>query len=387
MSQEEVEEAVAKAQELEEKLEAVAQAVEEAGDGEDKGNQLQNNGFLAIDTAERQQIVHYIRIEETDSFESCDEILTAKDAQKAFMEASKFRDPEEKCTEEKCAESPQFRKVAHGDILILECQGKKKGDPEYVGGGEFEETEEGDGCYYIGMCSKVDIGRFGATSGYQEQDPFPVTAEEKAPEDEEVISRNFMAWHTCGGSDNFAFEIPEEFPESMFCKGSIVENGTPEVVGVNLTLQKNITDAHDGEEFNGKKAFLPIQNESDPCPVTETITIRELFNTDELSSYASTGACTVSSGDDGGTAEVTLTLPIKKTEMIFKGGLLMQKTQTEYSDGSDGNMVIKFSVPCGDGNFVDDGVIHQIEVCNEDGVAGTLDVKVYGSSFPEEDDG
>lgn len=347
-----VEENADKIQELESRLEELAKGLEEI---EDPGEKLVDQGFITVGTDARQQVVHYIEISDTESFEKCSEITSAKDAQKAFLEATLVReeDPEEKGR----------LKVNHGDFLILECQGTKIKNP-----GSDLPVEEPDGCYYMGTCSKVDKGIKNLHCGFQVADPHGVCEAEEDSEGE--VFRNFTAWHTCGGSNNFAFEIPELSAEH-FCKGTVEEDGTEEAVGIKLQFENKVVEPWDGDEFDNKHAYVPLIK---TCPVTQKFTFKDIVDTANLGSYVTYGNCQANQAfGEGESMKITVQIPVAKTELTFKGGLLMEQTQ-ETDDDATGTHKIEFFVPCGGSSVSGDCL--DVDICNDEGVLETVKVRL-----------
>jgi hypothetical protein len=355
-----VEENAEKIQELERQLEDLAKGLEEI---EDPGERLVDQGFIAVGSDARQQIVHYIEIADTESFDTCEDIKNSKDAQKAFLEATLKReeDPDKRLT------------VNHGDFLILECQGVKIKNP-----GSDLPVEEPDGCYYMGTCSKVDKGIHELHCGFQEADPHGVCEEEKNNEGD--VFRNFTAWHTCGGSNNFAFNIPE-LEADLFCKGKVEEDGTEEAVGIKLSFQNDIVQAYDGDEFDNKHAYVPLIKE---CPVTEKITLRDLVSTSDIGSYVTYGPCqeNVEFQGEGKSVKISVRLPVIKTELTFKGGLLMEQSQ-EDADNSTEKYLIEFYAPCGGEASEEEEECIDLEICNDEGQIETVSVKICSSGDEE----
>jgi hypothetical protein len=185
-----------KLKELEDKLDEIAQKLEDAdNEGNDELVEISEE-YIEVSTINpvKKQVVHFISIDETQSFGGdCSNIEDSKDAEKAFKEASEYR------------ESGDKRPFEHGNILVLECQGEKQSASE----SESSSTPVPDGCYYIGICSVIQ-------NLHQEADPFSLL---ESQEDDGDTVKNFMAWHTCG---------------SKVCTPEVDEDGEPIPVSVKL---------------------------------------------------------------------------------------------------------------------------------------------------------
>ena len=271
-----------KLKELEDRLEEFSQKLEEAElEGNDELVEMSEEYIeIRTDYPNKKQVVHYISIDETSSFESdCSNIEDSKDAEKAFKEASEYRDDGEKRTFE------------HGDILILECQGEKPSD-------SGSETEP-DGCYYIGICSVIEEFQ-------QEEDPYSVL--ESQTHNSKTI-KNFMAWSTCGGSDNFAFEKPEDI-DSVLCKDE--EDNT---VGIKLLFE----DENQSGEPLSQNAFVPLLPPNVSCPTNgDFIYLKGVTITKE--NYPS------------GTGQHRLKIVKEFRKMTFAGGVLVSQETPSSSE-------------------------------------------------------
>lgn len=191
-----------KISELEDKVQELAEAIENATDGQELPEET---NFIDVKINGKSQVVHFIKIEELDGtdYDECSKIKTAKDAQEAFRLAFKYR-------YDKISEYPT--NISHGDYLVLECQGTEIINPDNQ---ESESSEEvPDGCYYLGICSIPDSGIKGIGCGTQEAEPdgFDCLASERDEAGDAI--RSFTAWNTCGTK-------PEE------CVDELDGNGEP----------------------------------------------------------------------------------------------------------------------------------------------------------------
>ena len=244
------EENTEKIEEIERKLSELSESIEGI---ENPAQQLQDEGYLEVKTSERQQIFHYIHVDESASFESCDDVKTSKDAQIVFKEAAEARD----------ADPQNFPiKISHGDILILDCQGTKILNPE------SESAEEvPDGCYYIGTCSKVDSGVHGLGCGYQEADPHGVCETEENDKGEPL--RNFTAWNTCGAAAASGEGHTETFDLVTDVSLSKTEASSSEEGCIDITFTLSV----DKEEFVFEEGLLKSKTAISPTQISQTIQV------------------------------------------------------------------------------------------------------------------
>lgn len=249
-----------KREELEEKVRLLEERLDELEDDPEK-NEVPPYSEITLDGS--QFLVHWITAEEIDTYSECSEIDNTYKAQVAFKEAASFRDD---------IENPG-RPVLHGDLLVLQCNRSKSED-------DYEETEDPNSCYFIGMCVFVD-GSFQEES--TEED---ITC--KHTSGDEVI-REFVAWDTCGGAE-------ESCPEELDDDGNPIPPTTADITEVTLptssdtggtllteytqyseassSLGSFITDldveeSDDDEELDFLEANYRIRNDSD-----ETIAVR-----------------------------------------------------------------------------------------------------------------
>jgi len=155
-----------------EETEASIEDIEDAAEGE-KANMFTVNQ----DTPPFQ--VHWIKPEETSSFEDCDAIDSVEKAQKAFKEAAEYRDE-------------SVKRVLHGDVLFLLCNKAPEPEPDPD---DPENIPEKGVCYYIGMCVKVSTVQMkkDPSSDYDELTETILT-------DTGEPNREFFAWDSCGGA-------------------------------------------------------------------------------------------------------------------------------------------------------------------------------------------
>ena len=117
--------------------------------------------------------IHWVEISET-SFESCDDVNSVEDAQKAFKEAADAR-----------GKGMSSKEVLHGDIMVLLCNRAKEEDED------TDEVTYTDACYYIGMCVNID-------NWHQEENP---VSDIKIAGNDTIngsVVRQFIAWDSCG---------------------------------------------------------------------------------------------------------------------------------------------------------------------------------------------
>lgn len=325
---EKYEELVEKVRLLEEKLEELEEAEEE-----DPG--LIDAGSCQVTLENTQFSAHWVSPEDAKSFEDCDAITNTRDAQKLFKEASAFRDASDK-----------HRSVEHGDLMVLTCN-RGEEIPIIVDGVEVVDTaaeRETNACYFVGMCIRPD-------GSFQEECPASsdVTNKQNPCGDSEdpdaETFKEFIAWDTCGGSTNYAFQEPD-FESDLLCKGSLYEDGTPEVVGVKLKLEERENMPEDMKPLD---AFVPLV---EACPVTEKIEFKELLDPNDYGSYVEYGAA-----DDYGNRQITITLPIRKRSLSFKGGLLVESVENEQE-----NLQLMFSDKTGEDTYLN---WKEIQICEE----------------------
>jgi hypothetical protein len=168
-----------KFEELERKFEAFESELEELSnpvleEGSSQGFSESSDGGGALFK------IHWVQISET-SFESCDDVGSVEDAQKAFKEAADAR-----------GKGMSSKEVLHGDIMVLLCNRAKEEDED------TDEVTYTDACYYIGMCVNIDSWH---------QDENPVSDIKIAGNDtlNGSVVRQFIAWDSCGGES-----CPEE---------------------------------------------------------------------------------------------------------------------------------------------------------------------------------
>ena len=219
----------------------------------------------------------------------CKDIKTVQQAQEVFAKASIHRD------KFGCAR----RVIQHGDALVLMCKNP---------GRELEDAEILDdsvsSCYYIGICVENDDT---IQLSPETEDPTLAFTEDARSEDlhQARNKRHFIAWKTCGGSDNFAFKEPD-FESDTFCTDGSYATG--------IKLQFEDRDA--GDPHLQQTAFVPLLPLSVNCPETGDIdVITDIdFNITESSPV---GEC----------RSFNFTLTPKQRTLKFSGGLLIEKTE------------------------------------------------------------
>ncbi len=170
--------------ELKDRLDDSDEAIDEIQTTVDESQEFAND----IQHGEVPFQVHWIKIDETESYGSCDEVDDLDKAKIAFKEAAKKRD-----------ESSTFRPVHQGDVMVLMCDTAPEPEPPSGGG----TPPEVPACYYIGMCAKVD---------HTTQLEVPTNLKnigitESQESDSNKPYREFFAWSSCGGSEGSTSEF------------------------------------------------------------------------------------------------------------------------------------------------------------------------------------
>ena len=181
--------------EFKEKIEEIQIQLEEVADHEFSAEILQSLGLedQTLDSGEEQKGFRLHWVLPTDvSLNTCDNIETTYDAQRAFAEYSFNKNREN--------ETP----VSPGDILILTCNhstivDEKDENDQPTGEGYFT-----DACYFVGMCISTEALKVQNLELHEES---LITAFEGIQGD---AGRQFIAWSTCmGGGDSDCPPNPE----------------------------------------------------------------------------------------------------------------------------------------------------------------------------------
>ena len=209
--------------ELEEKVEALEELIEEGSESHEEP------GFIDIQTTGVEDFrLFWVNIGDIDTYETCEEVDSVAKAQIAFKEYAITRGG-----------------VKNGDVLVLLCNNAKQPDAE-----EESESDIPGVCYYIGMC---------VVGGTPTQEPSLSEIPSKADQYE------FIAWDSCGGAtDGLTEDI--EFKELLDPSGSYVTYGEPgsdglRTITINLPTKKRSMVFENGllmEHEEGSQETLQI---------------------------------------------------------------------------------------------------------------------------------